>query len=300
MHLIGYESIKRGTLILVLLILGLSTLPGAAQSVWTQSHTAEGIGVEWMKFARDNDFRDSDHPSALSSSMFLFGRLKLDPRFYLVGELPLSHWQYIDDDGLDAQDPHTTVGNLYIGVEWYISSDVTSDSLSYLELGVRFPSMPQPDFPDQRGYFSGRMTTVERVDAFQDDFLPIHLYYNVRLGLNDHVDFRLRTGLAYWSYQKEAFGSEDENLDRGYFHYGGIFYFHSPYFNASFGLLGQYWALNQREDYDHVPASYEIASHLQYNGMNFQPGFFIKIPINTLYDVQAVYGLTAQIPIHRN
>jgi hypothetical protein len=228
-----------------------------AQSVWSLADQEEGVAIEWLKFDLDNNYRnDPDHPSALSSSMFITGRIKLDPRFHLVGGLPISHWQYIDPVGPDAQAPHTTIGKVYIGAEWNLSPDVNGNTTSYLELGFRLPSMKQPDFPDKRGAFSGRMTAMERTDAFRYRYTPIHLYYNTRLGLTDHLDFRGRMGMAYWSHgEGRGYGTNDENLDRGYLHYGGVFNFKSEFFKASAGILGRYLAINQPDRVDHISAS---------------------------------------------
>ncbi len=300
MHQDRIKSLWRGigTIMFVLFLFSIDM--ARAQSVWTLADQEEGVAIEWLKFDMDNDYRNNtDHPSALSSSMFITGRIKLDPRFHLVGGLPISHWQYIDPVGPDAQDPHTAIGKMYIGAEWYLSPN-TEDASSYLEMGFRFPSMKQPDFPDERGAFSGRLTAFERTDAFRYRYTPIHLYYNTRFGLTSHLDFRARMGLAYWSFREESgYGSTDENLDRGYIHYGGVFYFQSEYVNATAGILGRYLAINQPDGVDHMSARYEVGSHIQYNGNTIRPGLFLKIPVNGLYNVSAVYGITAEIPLRK-
>jgi hypothetical protein len=42
-----------------------------------------------------------------------------------------------------------------------------------------------------------------------------------------------------------------------------------------------------------------MGSHIQYNGINFRPGLFLKIPVNGLFNVEAVYGITAEIPLRK-
>lgn len=187
---------------------------------------------------RDNA-PEGDGPSIFNSAGFLTGRYALNTRLRLLAEVPFSYWKYVDKSGGQIQDGHLTVGNIYLGGEWHVNPG--SDRQVFIEAGLRLPTMPEPDFPDQRGHFTGLLAAQDRQDAFIDDYLPLQAFANVIYRPNEAMHFRLRGGPSYWLYMgaDNPFVEIDNEL---FLRYAAEAWFTSPAITGAFGVTGQYVA----------------------------------------------------------
>lgn len=125
-----------------------------AQTTWNYNPNAEEriVSVEWVRPTFEEDISADDNISFFSSVLFIQGYLPAGDGFSFTADLPLSHWGFTDDDGIDTQDPHTTVGNIYIGGSYRFNDMADGRFSPSIELGTRLPTMPEPDFPDKRGF----------------------------------------------------------------------------------------------------------------------------------------------------
>lgn len=122
---------------------------GYTQSIWLSGSQAPNqLSIEWAKPRFERQFDRDKNISLFSSTLFISGMFKLNDHLDFVADIPLSHWQYRDDDGPDNQKPHTTIGNVYLG-SVYTSSNVPVFFTPSIEVGIRIPTMSDPDFPGE-------------------------------------------------------------------------------------------------------------------------------------------------------
>ncbi len=185
----------------------LGTTAAHAQSIWNVHPDTEQptITAEWQKPAFIDAISSSEDISFFSSVLFLQGYLPAGSGFSFVTDIPLSHWGSSDIYGAETQDPHTTIGNIYLGGV-YRFGDVADGRLSpSIELGTRLPTMPDPDFPDKRGFITGFYSGVDRLEAFTPDLLPFMGMITGNYELNSTATLSVSGGASYWTNGDELF-----------------------------------------------------------------------------------------------
>ncbi len=259
-----------------------------AQSLWVKPLEEEGLGVEWLKYMDESD----SQPAFLNSAVFVKGKKKVSSTIYAVGELPISHYR--------RYNTHTTIGNIYLGAEWYMGRQEKSfgSISSMIEAGIRLPTLPTPEYPDSRGYVPGRIVTIERSGAFIDSYIPTHFKYNFISDINDHIILRLRAGFSYWIFQANKFPQNVNAEDIGFLHYGGKIEFQRGVIFASVGYLARN---NVSDDYIFDGNIYrerstvnETSFQIEYlSSQKFKPGIYLKLPSDN-HGIDTIYGITAE------
>lgn len=183
-----------------------------AQSFWiSRDDNKNNLTLEWTKpFFDNNGFDNNDKVSFFSTSGFLSGTYIINMKLSIFGDLPFSHWEFKDGDGVDVQNPHTTIGNIYIGGIYKFPLKGKSFN-SYLELGGRFPTMPESDFPHKRGGYTGFVNEVERREAFVYKTTAILAFYKILYEYNSDISIYVGLGGSYWMNSKNQF--YDQRID---------------------------------------------------------------------------------------
>lgn len=224
--------------LILLLIMAIGIIQATkAQSFWGIDGNKEStrLSVEWTKpFFDENGLDENDKISFFSTSGFIKGNYQVADRIYLYGDIPFSHWEFEDGDGVDVQEPHTTIGNLYIGGIYKIPFKANSIE-SYIEVGGRLPTMPMPDFPDKRGSFTGFIAEPERREAFIYKSTSLMNFYDFIYSYNKNFQLNLGLGISYWINPENLF--YDQRIDLSQKINATV---NSDIFSISIGLTGKY------------------------------------------------------------
>lgn len=273
---------------IILLITGLSA---SGQSPWLDTGNTNFIAIEWQKPNFNFNLDSNDKTRALSSVLFVTGKYSIWEGLNIVAELPLSHWGLDDGDGIDQQDAHTTIGNIYAGGEYSIpENNPRIDVLA--ELGLRLPTLPEPGFPDRRGAFTGFVISKDRREAFMDDFIPITLFGNVLIAPEKDLQFRIRAGALYSFYT----GDIEEGRHEAHFLYSAQARYQSFIVNGIFGITGRTDLRRNENIFGIGRPTTQLWVKMEKKLMGWAPGLYIRIPINKNSDfVTYVAGLEANI-----
>jgi hypothetical protein len=190
----------------------LATAPRiGAQTIWTGLERPEGLHIEAY-----HPELDGDTFGALSSVVFVGGRLEASPGLRLVADLPLA---YADAEG--ASD--LAVGAPYFGVEWVRANRV-------IEAGVRAPTASSnfgaalgsaAEFVDRLGSFSSNAAVVTAAGVYGGTSAG-GFVHRIRLGPRVLIPTE---------------GGDTEII----VDYGGVIGYATPTFGIEGGLTG--WAL---------------------------------------------------------
>jgi hypothetical protein len=179
----------------------LGTTAAQAQTIWNNQLNTEQstVSAEWVKPSFDDWVRNGQDITFFSSVLFLQGYFPAGNGFSFSTDVPLSHWGSIDDDGFGTEDPHTTIGNIYIGGSYQFSKMANGRLSPSIELGTRLPTMPDPDFPDKRGFITGFYSSFDRLEAFTPNLLPIIGLISTDFQLNTATTLSVSGGASYWT-----------------------------------------------------------------------------------------------------
>lgn len=274
-----------------ILILAISLFPSflTAQSPWMDRAYSSSVNAEWFKPTFDANLDENDTISFLSSVLFVTGRHQVFENLWIVGELPFSHWELKDDDGIDTQAPHTTIGNIYVGSEYHYPVNANSIS-SFVEFGLRFQTMPDPDFPNKRGNFTGYYSAIDRREAFIIDFTPLVGMANVTYRVNDFAMLRIRGGVSYWI---DSAGNEWGN--QLYLAQSVQAHFQTDQLGGHLGITGKY-----NVDTDDILEEDDITqlqAGLSKQFRGWTGTFYLRRPLVSNSYVRLVYGLKIDINI---
>lgn len=267
-------------LILLLLTAGLS-YSSAAQSPWLSRTYPNSVSIEWYKPVF-NPPSGNDNITFFSSVLFVTGRYQATENLWLVGDLPFSHWEYEDPDGVDTQAPHTTLGNVYLGGEYHFP-DRPGPFSYFAEFGLRLPTLAEPDFPDKRGAFTGYYTAKDRRGAFFHDLLPLTGMGNLLYHVNDVFTLRLRGGFAHWIYTGDA----TRRGNRLFLAQSVQAHFQTRELSGHFGITGRY-------DVDTDDDITQLQAGLSRSFNGWTGTFYLRRPLEGDSFVR-VYGVTIDI-----
>lgn len=263
-----------------------------SQSPWLRSERYPQVTVEVMKpYFRNTNLLDSSHPSPLSSYMFVTANYPVNNYLHFVMDLPLSHWGYRDPEGPDNQADNTAIGNTYLGIELHhIIKNV------FFELGMRLPTMSQPDYPDRRGGFTGMVSSYDRSSAFISDYIPINIIGNVVYPVSGITSIRLRAGILHGSYtnKKDYYAPPKNDL---YVLYSLGFYFEGKVINGTFGFSDHY-NTSLKKTYKHRERLGMLYAAVEKPFGNYTIGLNLRVPSSDIYYEQISMVLGAKVTIH--
>lgn len=264
---------------------------GYSQSIWLSGSQARNqLSIEWAKPRFERQFDRDNNISLFSSTLFISGMFKLNDHLDFVAEIPLSHWAYRDDDGPSTQNPHTTIGNVYLGAV-YTFSNVPVFFTPSLEVGIRIPTMPDPDFPDKRGSFSGYVAELDRREAFLSRTLAMEGFLNADHQMNQMVTLRLRGGVSYWKYNGDSSPNYKNEL---YLAHSAQLHFSTEMIGGYMGLTGKHLVGKEPRFFiwDDGDVTHSWIGIRKRFG-KWIPEIYIRNPIEDGTGVSAVYGFKA-------
>lgn len=262
------------------------TQAGYTQSIWHNSYANEyQISVEWIKPNFDtNGFDDNDKITFFSSVLFISGQYSITERVTLFADLPLSHWEFKDGDGIDTQAPHTALGNIYLG-GGYKFPKIHDSLFPSLEIGIRVPTMAEPDFPDKRGYISGNASSPDKREAFTDEMIPLQAFINIDYQVNQVALLRIRGGASYWIADEEAF------FDNQFYLAQSIqAHFVTEQFGGYLGITGKYNVAKENALFANDDVT-QVKIGLNKKINTFVGELFIRVPLENIGIAQNVFGI---------
>lgn len=191
------EYTMKTTIFTLFLIAGL-TVDTSAQSPWLVKSKQSSLTIEWDKPLFDSDLVNRDMVTSISSVMFVTGKAKVNDKFRIVAELPLSHFG-IKDSEFTSGTSHTQVGNIYLGGELDANTRNEGTALTF-ELGVRIPTMGETEDAGDIGAFTGLVSESERHEAFFIDTWSIPVYATTTQKIADFGYLNFRGGALYDIY----------------------------------------------------------------------------------------------------
>jgi hypothetical protein len=192
-------------LLSLLLLINLTTSAGA-QSAWFVNPNTEQatVSADWSK-PNFGQFVNNNYVTTFSSVLFIQGYVPVNDNFAFIADIPISHWGYNDNINMDIQDPHTTIGNIYIGGVYKFNDTANGRFSQSVEIGTRLSTMPEPDFPDERGLLTGFLSSIDRKEAFTPDVVPFFGLFNGDYKLNTVVTLSFTGGATYWTNVEDLF-----------------------------------------------------------------------------------------------
>lgn len=169
-----------------------------AQSHWLAHTDQNSIYLEWDKPVFDSDYMGGEIITPLSSVLFLSGRIKVNDHFFLIAELPVSHYggEYRYFDFREKYNSHTAIGNIYLGGEYMLSS--TASTLPSIKFGLRLPTLAEPQYPNKMGVFTGIFSEFDRGESFWRDSWSVRVLGSlVNLQANNNLELKVNTGFSY-------------------------------------------------------------------------------------------------------
>ncbi len=175
-----------GSLWAVSLGLALSSGALAGQSIWQGQEEESTFRLEMMR-----PTFDGEDLTTLSSAVFATARWHLLPSTALVLEVPFAYGELSATEG-SPFDPagETTIGNIYLGVEWR-----PGDAPVFLELGARAPLV---DEDDVLACLVGAVSDLNRSEAFGAYMVPVNAAVTYRQRFDNGLLLFARTGPVVW------------------------------------------------------------------------------------------------------
>lgn len=222
-------------LITLLIVLSSFSVKAYSQFTWYKPvDDKKQITAEWIKPLIDENLDQNEKVTYFSSVLFLNGFLPLSENIHFLFDLPFSHWGFKDGDGVDEQASHTTIGNIYLGGQFKLS-EIFGGLYPSIETGFRLPTMPEPEFPDKRGYFTGYYSSIDRREAFTDNIIPAMGFLHLDYKINPVATIRLSGGASYWVTTKNSPTSNQLYLTQSI-----QVNFTTPELGGRIGLTGKY------------------------------------------------------------
>lgn len=267
---IHHSKVKK--ILFTIILMGVSYQLSMGQLSQFSTNGSNSISLEWQKPNFDLSLDNNDDLSSFTSVLFIKSKYKLNDRINILIELPFSHWGLNDPDGIDNQDNHTTLGNIYLGSRYRF--DEKSEAIDFsIELGLRVPTIPEPDFPDKRGSFTGLIISKDRREAFMYDFIPLNLFGYLQFMPDKNLTFHVTVGGLYSIY------TGDLNRDNeSHILYSLSANYKSEFLNSSIGFsdrrfLKQNNFIFQEKNNAHL--------WLQFSKpfQNWEPSLYMKLPV---------------------
>lgn len=278
-------NVKIAMFLVVFLMISNQT---TGQSFWVnQNSNVSTVSLEWTKpFFDDGGLDDNDKISFFTTSGFLSGKYKINGKLSLFADFPFSHWEFKDGDGVDVQDPHTTLGNIYIGGIYNIPFKIHSINSS-IEFGGRIPTMPEPDFPDKRGGFTGFVAEPERRESFTYKTTAVQAFYEIEYAYNSDMSINAGLGVSYWTNPENQFYDKRVDIAQKV---NATFKLNK--YTLGMGFTGKYHTKGNDpffENYNTTQVSTEFGRQFD----SIKTIFFVQAPLqDTFYDFGIGFTLT--------
>ncbi len=175
-----------GSLWAVSLGLAFSSGALAGQSIWQGQEEESTLRLEMMR-----PTFDGEDLTTFSSALFATARWQLVPSTALLVEVPFAYGELSAAEG-SPFDPagETTVGNIYLGVEWR-----PSDAPVFLELGARAPLVEEDDV---LACLVGAVSDLSRQEAFGAYMVPVNAAFSYRERFDNGLLLFARGGPSVW------------------------------------------------------------------------------------------------------
>ena len=264
-----------------------------AQSPWLSDTRLSTVSLEWDKPLFDDRSIDRDEITTVSSVLFLTGRMRIRENFRFVAELPLSHFGYENNNPLGGDDNSTVLGNLYVGTIYDINTG-NLNTHTFVELGVRIPTTPNPKTEKHFGGDTGRFAELERSEAFTSDVWGIPLIANHVTSVRGPLAVRLRLGTIY-----DLFIDEQEDVaNQMHLLYGLTALGRQSTVEAYLGFSGrnQFMGLPSGLDFWDSGLT-QIRAGIARPFRNITPGIYLRKPLGENYNraVDLAYGFSIEI-----
>ena len=261
----------------------------SAQSPWLSDTRLTSISLEWDKPLFDDRTLDRDVVTNATSVLFLTGRVRVNDSFRVVGELPISHFGYENNNPL-GDDNSTIIGNIYAGGIWDVNMRNPNTHL-FVELGVRIPTAPEST-TKRFGGMTGMLSENERAEAFATDSWAIPLVGNYVTSVSGPFAMKFRLGTIYDIYvdDLESFDNEFHLL------YGLTGLYRKPNVEAHLGFSGRNpYAGNNPDFFD--DGFTQVRAGIARPFRNITPGVYVRKPLGENYNrlVDFAYGFSIEI-----
>lgn len=279
-------------ILLLAVALGCSGLT-YAQSPWLSDTRLSTVSLEWDKPLFDARSFDRDDISTASSVLFLSGRVRINDNFRFVAELPLSHFGYENNNPQGGDDNSTVLGNVYVGSIYDINTG-NLNTHTFVELGVRIPTTPDPKVNKEFGGRTGRFSELERAEAFSNDVWTIPLIVNHVTSVSEPFAFRLRLGTAYNIFVDEREDTDDQ-MD---LFYGVMALYRPSTFEGHLGFSGRNQIVGLPSGLDFWDSGLtQIRAGIARPFQNITPGIYVRKPLGENYNraVDFAYGFSIEI-----
>jgi len=172
---------------------------GAAlsQPLWNGSIRNSTLDIELIK----PEFTSNPGFEMSSISTFITARRALNRHLVALVELPYVHNKFMPFESGERTDD--IGGNPYIGLESWDASDVL-----FSEIGIRIPIYDEV----YKGSLAGISSDLERLSAFQSDYLTIKFNLNYYLFYSEYGYFRFRAGPSIWKKVRESIHGDQTEL----------------------------------------------------------------------------------------
>lgn len=228
-----------------------------AQTVWTHTDAPASIELELLRpdFSEELDF------SFGTSAGFVTARFPLKGSWGVVADLPFSRAGW---DGESGPESSSLVGNPYVGVEWGVSSRLTTG------FGVRIPVGEVDDLSDLAPVLVGIAGEMERLEAFVPQTLGLYATADYRAPLTNGLSLRLRGGPAFLGGD----GGPDDLL----LGYTGQLWYGRDRLNVGTGLAGR--ANLTTDDAEADRTAHQVVVAGDYAVGRLRPGLQLRVPLD--------------------
>jgi len=264
-----------------------------AQSPWLSDTRLSSISLEWDKPLFDDRTFDRSDVSNASSVLFLSGRIRVNDNFRFVAELPVSNFGYQGNNPFGGDDNSTVIGNIYAGGIYDVNTG-NPNTHSFIELGVRIPTTPDPRTNKRFGSSTGRFSELERQEAFGSDQWSVPLIGNYVTTVSDPFAVKFRLGTVY-----DLFVDNLKNLDNQlHLLYRLSAMYRPTNFEAYLGFSGrnQYAGLPSGIDFWDSGLT-QLRAGIARPFQNITPGVYVRKPLGDNYNraLDFAYGFSIEI-----
>jgi len=264
-----------------------------AQSPWLSDTRLSTVSLEWDKPLFDDRSIDRDDITTVSSVLFLTGRMRISDNVRFVAELPVSHFGYENNKPLGGDDNSTVLGNVYVGSIYDINTG-NLNTHTFVELGIRIPTTPNPRTDEQFGGKTGRLAELERSEAFTSDVWGIPLIANHVTSVRGPLAIRFRLGTVYVLFIDE----QEDVANQMHLLYGLTALARQSTVEAYLGFSGrnQFMGLPSGLDFWDSGLT-QIRAGIARPFLNITPGIYLRKPMGENYNraVDLAYGFSIEI-----
>lgn len=177
---------SRMSIVLLLLITSIPSLHG--QSMWTVGQTRKEVSVEFLSLAFNSDNFIDD---ISGYSMYITGRLPFGEHNAFMLMLPYAHGEFPTYTmwffTVQGQN-HSTVGNVYIGVELFKPETGMTTNIGLF--------LPTVDKVKGTAIMSGLFSDIDRYEAFVPEFVSLAFRAGNHINPDNGLGLRLRAGIT--------------------------------------------------------------------------------------------------------